>query len=139
MGSHTCRFHWWVIAFEFIILAGITAATALNRVPKTKLSWMGMFTVASVLYIYGTGQHHNSSRELHIALHLTLINLQHACVLSVRNLCCCHDLLPGRNSLPTPRRLLPSQLASSPCSTAAGGPTPARPSPAAGWRLWASC
>jgi hypothetical protein len=45
-----------VVAYEFLLLAGLAFSIMTNNAHRTMNSWVGLFAVASVLYIYGTGE-----------------------------------------------------------------------------------
>jgi hypothetical protein len=52
----TPSFSWWVVAYEFLLLAGLAFCIMTNSAHRTMNSWVGLFAVASVMYIYGTSE-----------------------------------------------------------------------------------
>jgi hypothetical protein len=53
---HCCRFSWWAMAYEFVVLAGLCGALISNTAHRTMNSWVGLFSIASILFIYGSGE-----------------------------------------------------------------------------------
>lgn len=43
------------MAYEFVVLAGLCGALISNTAHRTMNSWVGLFSIASVLFIYGSG------------------------------------------------------------------------------------
>ncbi|GLI61845.1 hypothetical protein VaNZ11_004353 [Volvox africanus] len=48
------RYYWFIICLEFVLIAGLGASLATNALAKTRLSWLGLFAVATLLYIQTT-------------------------------------------------------------------------------------
>jgi hypothetical protein len=43
-----------ILAFEFAVVVGLAASTAAGMFRKTRLSWLGLAAVATLLYIQAT-------------------------------------------------------------------------------------
>ncbi|EFJ50260.1 hypothetical protein VOLCADRAFT_104076 [Volvox carteri f. nagariensis] len=48
------RYYWFIICLEFVLIVGLGASLASNALAKTRLSWLGLFAVATLLYIQTT-------------------------------------------------------------------------------------
>ncbi|GLC35437.1 hypothetical protein PLESTB_000207200 [Pleodorina starrii] len=45
------RYYWFIIVIEFCLIVGLGVALASGAYAKTRLSWLGLFSVATLLYI----------------------------------------------------------------------------------------
>ncbi|GFR47413.1 hypothetical protein Agub_g9130, partial [Astrephomene gubernaculifera] len=48
------RYYWFIVCLEFVLIAGLGAALFTGSFTKTRFSWMGLFCVATLLYIQMT-------------------------------------------------------------------------------------
>ncbi|GFR47410.1 hypothetical protein Agub_g9127, partial [Astrephomene gubernaculifera] len=48
------RYHWFIVCLECALIFGLAGALATGVFAKTRLSWMGLFCVATLLYIQMT-------------------------------------------------------------------------------------
>ncbi|KXZ42119.1 hypothetical protein GPECTOR_201g369 [Gonium pectorale] len=48
------RYYWFVVCIEAALIFGLAGALAAGAFAKTRLSWLGLFSVATLLYIQMT-------------------------------------------------------------------------------------
>lgn len=46
-----CSYWWFAVTFEFICLVALIVVAVIKALPRQKTSWMGIFAIASLLYI----------------------------------------------------------------------------------------
>jgi chloride channel 7 len=52
--SKIYRYYWFIVAFEFLLICGLALSTITGMLRKSRLSWLGLFAVATLLYIQAT-------------------------------------------------------------------------------------
>lgn len=48
------RYYWFIVAFEFLLIAGLAASLATGLYRRARMAWVGLFAIAALLYIQAT-------------------------------------------------------------------------------------
>jgi len=45
------RYYWFIVAFEFAVLAGVAMSTVAAKLVHSRIAWVGMLAIATLLYM----------------------------------------------------------------------------------------